>query len=1011
VRLPLAPHPGSVAEWWNANVSFAPGYIAQKLRAAGHAFAAAEKPVGAWGENERAEGEYDWTALNAMVAMLSERHMGFLLELPTLTPRKTQAQIDAEPQEFTRRGWYVWPTYAHALPEHLATDRDANLLRMNGAGELEPQGGVQLFNPEVAARYGAYLKAMAAHLRAGNLYDAIVAVHIEKADWNGLPDDVDYSPYTLQRWRLFLSRRWRDIEDLNAATGSEHESFDQVPLPVKVFPPVVKIDYLHFRREWMDEYLSIKRALIAEAFPDKHMIVERWQMGDHDGIAGVPEAIWGGLYAEDHGQHTGTGPGNENQGFMIRTLGPVGFGTRLSDGIESLYRDYLWFNYTDPGNLARYFYAWVVHGYMDYQLGWQAIANHWLSNRIVNDLATTVANTAPAPQRLGLVMPRATHDLAFGPIYYAYMGWDWLLHAAKLPYTRIDERFIADGGLQTLNLEVLILPAAPAMDVAVADALRGWVADGGTLIASTMPAERDIYGRAYERPLLADMFGATVDGITSEAIAGTPLTVTIPRGIFSGGRAETTDRVAEFQVLNPLDATVVARYESGKPAVTQRTHGEGRAILSGYPFGMEGLIADRTSISFQRTYTWFVREPQVVERAAFLRRVLVDALGYHADYAVDYAEVGRYGGKEDRAMGLSVPKGFSDDPEDYLFMRTFGDPRPEHELGVQREEHDIAIRFFPRHREGVDTTFVGISTREVHYISPRATANILLSRREYHCRINNPDIQAIWDVVLDTPVGFERDEHGVSFTVTLPSGYIMMLAVSESPTVQLFEKQGFAGRSNEEVVSRTILLANGEQPPDAALLNPQEYREWIEALPDDEPVLISYGHAPNKPAAELLASFLRESFGKDAQPIAQSSTVDNWPDVRVSHLDDPWILIGNDWTNNDMALHGAYWNWNAKYGPHLPFTATYAWPGEGRAVAGLSRRYTLNNAAQGNRPVGDPFRQGRRTLFIAGDGEDALNAVKAIIEAIWRKTEAGTIPVKVRKTCERFATHGMPCYI
>ena len=1060
VRLPLEPHPDSFPSWWNTNLSVAPGYIAAKLRTAGDVVVSGELPVGAWGSNCTGEDTYDWTTLNRTVAMLKERQCRFLLELPTLTKFKNAADATAEAKQFVNNGWWIWTLYAPALPEYLQADPQATLLSRKPDGTTAIFGGVQLFNPKIQKAYGKYLKAMAENLKKLGLYDTVAAIHLEIGDTVGLPEDADYSEYTRERWQDFMKARYGKIAALNKAAGTGYKSFGALEVPSKAldakaeadwtefakqgktgdagawggylmakykndealekalgrncreaygwrlpfdYPPVIKTDYLHFRRAWMQEYLGIKRKLAAAAFPDKLIIAEMHQFGDHSGIAGASEEKWGGLLGDDFAQFTSNGPANESKPFMVRSVGPPGFGTRPSDSLESLLRDYLWINFRDPGNLARYFYDWVSHGYLDYQFGWHAITNHWLTDQLVYSIGPTVANTAPKPQRIGMLLPRATFDLNDGPIYYESMGWDWILGAAKLSYTRVDEHVIREGKLPSLGLEVLIVPAASAMDRTVADAIEQWVNAGGLLIASTVPGKTDEYGRPLPQSALAAVLGAYPDGTTSEGIKGTPLTVTIGRGIFTGGRAQSTDRKPAFEVLKQTTAAVMAAYDSGKPAITINNYGKGRAVTMGYPFGVEAVIGDKTSIGFQRTYTWFVREPQVVDRAAWLRKFIVDDLGFKPDYGCDYADVARFDGKEARALGLCLPKGFAEDPASFVFIRSVGDPRPNHELEVKHETPDIALRFFPRHRAGVNTTYLGISTREVHYISPRGTVNMHLSLHTYRCRINNPRVQAIWDVARNVPVGFDKDDTGVAFTVSLPSGHIMMLAYSETPKVQLFGAAAFPGRGKAEVAARCKALAGGTRttPPQTVILTSGEIRPWLEGLAASEKgkkVFISFGDPANKAAADRLAATLREKFTLDAEPLEQTSTIEDpdfaaKPDARLKNQYDALIYIGNDWTNNDMAAQGSFWNWNAKYDPHVPFTATYAWPGKGRAVVSLSRRYALitQNGDVMNgvfrhdwrvRKVDDRFAQVRRRLHIAADGQDAERAVGALIELV-----------------------------
>jgi len=842
----------------------------------------------------------------------------------------------------------------------------------------------------------------------------------------------NYDLQATRSWGGYLRNKYKSADAIRAALGDDCRDGYEWRLPLE-YPPIIRTDYLHFRRAYVRDYLAVKRELVQAAFPDKLIIAEMRQFGDHDGVAGYGERIWGGFLGEtdDIAQFSGVGPANDTQPFMIRSVEPVGFGTRPSDAIESLFRDYLWINFTDPGNLARYFYVWVGHGYMDYQLGWHDIHNHWMTNRLIYALGPTVAATSPAPQRIGLLLPRATLDLHYGSIYDETLGWDWLLGQSKLAYTRVDERLVREGWLAKSGLEVLILPAVEAMDADVAKAIEEWVASGGTLICSGMPGYRDEYGRTFWedspdpvtggtwlKPSLLNILHVRATGTVSEAVKDTPLTITVPRGFYSGGFGTTTDRKPAFQTLAPgKSAKVLATYEGGKPAITLNEFGQGKAVLMGYPMGTEFVATDRTSIGFYRTYVFFAREQQQIDRVEWFKKFLREQFGYKQEFDVEFADVARFQGKESYAPGFGVPKGFSQEDGDFFHVRTVGDPRGEaHEIPVMHETPDLALRFFPRQAVGDGSTrYLGISTRDVHYLAGRAAVNMHLAKHTYRCRINNPKIQTIWDVARNVPVGFAKDETGVSFTVSLPSGHLMMLAYSETPQVELIAPATFPGRDKDEVLARCKTLAAGGRPiTGVTILRADEIKPWLESLngpippapnakadPDNpapkQTVTISYGQPENQPAADKLAAFLREKFDLDAVAVEQASRaerINDGSDQRVHDFAVPVIFIGTEWTNNDLAVHGAYWNWPGMYGPHLPFTTTYAWPGEGRAVVSLSRRHALvsedGRFNQGSftqdvfqiRKVEDRWPQACRKLHLAANGDDATAAVDTLIERL-----------------------------
>jgi hypothetical protein len=156
-------------------------------------------------------------------------------------------------------------------------------------------------------------------------------------------------------------------------------------------------------------------------------------------------------------------------------------------------------------------------------------------------------------------------------------------------------------------------------------------------------------------------------------------------------------------------------------------------------------------------------------------------------------------------------------------------------------------------------------------------------------------------------------------------------------------------------------------------------------------VIISYGDETNRAAAKRLAAWLGKRYGLDAEATAQLvKKPARMEDNLGREYEAARILIGNEWTNNDMAMHGAYWGISC--GAHLPFTATYAWPGPGHAVVSLSRRYALTDPSGGIpfmaaenlrlRPVQNDWPLLRRKLHVAGNGADAEVAVAELIRIL-----------------------------
>jgi hypothetical protein len=71
---------------------------------------------------------------------------------------------------------------------------------------------------------------------------------------------------------------------------------------------------------------------------------------------------------------------------------------------------------------------------------------------------------------------------------------------------------LAAGALRHDGARIVVLPHAIALSPAAAEAIRRFVAAGGTAIADTMPGSFDAHGRRLDWPLLADLFGKSAAG-------------------------------------------------------------------------------------------------------------------------------------------------------------------------------------------------------------------------------------------------------------------------------------------------------------------------------------------------------------------------------------------------------------------------------------------------------------------------------------------------------------------
>jgi len=138
----------------------------------------------------------------------------------------------------------------------------------------------------------------------------------------------------------------------------------------------------------------------------------------------------------------------------------------------------------------------------------------------------------------------------------------------------IDTAVIDIGHDAIGKYKLVVLPSAYMMDKQTADAVRSYVASGGTVIMTGYSAKVDETGKWFDTPLpgrLSDVFGVRTNAFYR---SDKPLKVTI------GGESRSGSD-AYYEVLEPSTARVLASFENTpakSPAVTLNHFGKGQAI-------------------------------------------------------------------------------------------------------------------------------------------------------------------------------------------------------------------------------------------------------------------------------------------------------------------------------------------------------------------------------------------------------------------------------------------------
>jgi beta-galactosidase len=136
-----------------------------------------------------------------------------------------------------------------------------------------------------------------------------------------------------------------------------------------------------------------------------------------------------------------------------------------------------------------------------------------------------------------------------------------------------------------LDYKLLVVPADFVMDAASADAIRGYVRDGGTVVMTAFSAKVDEHGQWFNTPLpgrLSDVFGIRTEEFYRPTAA--------PEFSLDGVAAKAA--INFYEVLESRGAQPLASFTNTpekSPAITIKTYGKGQAIYVAVPAQMSAL--------------------------------------------------------------------------------------------------------------------------------------------------------------------------------------------------------------------------------------------------------------------------------------------------------------------------------------------------------------------------------------------------------------------------------------
>lgn len=437
-------------------------------------------------------------------------------------------------------------------------------------------------------------------------HPALFAVGFNNEIGNGY---ISYSPADRERFVQWLKKRYGSIEKLNKAWATQRwsrriNSWDEVELPY-VEGPGPSERYLDLRRYWSDTTIDVLRELESirkKNVPDKPVLSNLWDGAGRKGfdyLATQREyASYGamGFYPEYYGDPP---VGTAFDALMIKggLPTPIWF-NEFTTGSPGVYgtkgRSRMWAHF---GLLlgAQTAMAWTFNTHLggEEQTLFGLIDHDDRPSWKLQEWAT-IAGEFARLQALGFprqTQPKIAIAYSFDNRIASSAPGDGVRRYVTTPY--IDQAHNALEPLLKDNIDaavvniahedlsryrLVVVPGLYLLDQAGADALRKFVADGGTAIMTAFSAKVDEHSQWYDTPLpgrLSDVFGLR----TSEFYrTGTTVAGLSDRDIES--------KIAYYEVLEPSTANTMARFsdvDGTPPAITVNRFGKGRAIYVATP--------------------------------------------------------------------------------------------------------------------------------------------------------------------------------------------------------------------------------------------------------------------------------------------------------------------------------------------------------------------------------------------------------------------------------------------
>jgi beta-galactosidase len=437
-------------------------------------------------------------------------------------------------------------------------------------------------------------------------HPALLAIGFDNEIGNGF---MSYSEADRKRFIAWLKGRYTSIDALNKAWATQRWSrrlggWDQVRLPYADGPGAYERQ-LDLRRYWSEvtiDTLKNLEAIRRKNVPDKPAISNLWDSAGRKGFDYLSSyreyANYGAM-----GFYPGEPVGAGFEALMMKAgmSTPIWFNEFTAGGpgfYGSRGRSRMWAHF---GLLlgAQSVLAWTFNSHLggEEQALFGLLDHDDRPSWKLGEFAT-IATEFGKLERLGfprMTKPKVAIAYSFDNIIATnprgpqetntvrqYLGTPYLTqaHNAFEPLFKdnIDVAVINIAHEDLSRYSLVVVPGLYLMDQASTDALRKFVADGGTAIMTAYSDKVNEHNQWHDTPLpgrLTDVFGLRTNAFYNNGTLVTRV-----------GEQEVKSAIGYYEVIEPSSAEVMARFsnvDGSPPSITVNHFGKGRAIYVATP--------------------------------------------------------------------------------------------------------------------------------------------------------------------------------------------------------------------------------------------------------------------------------------------------------------------------------------------------------------------------------------------------------------------------------------------